>query len=125
MEPLHRILIVDDEEEFLELMRSALEIRGFEVVTASNAVEAGMELAGKLPELVLMDIRMPGINGFQACEAIKRNPATKDVPIIIISALSNDADIKKGRKMGVTDYFVKPVDMEKLINRIKEILKAE
>ena len=124
MEPIHRILIVDDEAEFLELMRSALEIRDFEVVTASNAVEAGMEISGKLPELILMDIRMPGINGLQACEAIKRNPITRDVPIIIISALAGDSDIKKARKIGISDYFIKPVDMEKLINRIKELLKV-
>ena len=124
MGPIHRILIVDDEAEFLELMRSALEIRGFDVVTASNAVEAGMEISGKLPELILMDIRMPGINGLQACEAIKRNPITQDVPIIIISALAGDSDIKKARKIGISDYFIKPVDMEKLINRIKELLKV-
>lgn len=117
-----KILIVDDEEDFLALLKQSLEIRGFDVITATNAVEAGMELANKLPGLILLDIRMPGINGFQACDAIKKNPATKNIPIIIISAIGEESEIKKARKMGVVDYFVKPIDMEKLINKIKEVL---
>ena len=124
MTPLHRILIVDDEEEFLELMRSALEIRGFEIITASNAVEAGMELAGKLPELVLMDIRMPGINGLQACAAMKKNPNTAGIPLIIISAISDESEIKRAYKIGVEEYFIKPVDIEKLVGRIKKALNT-
>ncbi|MBI5144213.1 MAG: response regulator, partial [Candidatus Omnitrophica bacterium] len=68
------------------------------------------------------DIKMPGINGLQACEAIKRNPTTKDLPIIVVSALSDESDIKKAYKAGVIDYFVKPIDIEKLVKRIKEIL---
>ncbi len=121
MPPTKRILVVDDEEDFLSLMKSALEIRGFEVVTADNAVLAGIELATNLPDVILMDIKMAGIDGFQACEAIKRNPLTKDVPIIILSALSHESDIKKANKIGVAGYFVKPVDLEDLINKIKEI----
>jgi len=117
-----KILVVDDEEGFLELLRQALEERGFEVATASNAVDAGIEMSSSLPSLILMDIRMPGINGMQACEAIKDNPNTKDVPIIIISALSDDSDIRRAKKMGISDYFIKPVDIEKLIGRIKSII---
>jgi len=118
-----KILIVDDEEDYLSLLKDALEIRGFEVVTAASAVEAGMALASKLPVLILMDIKMPGINGFQACEAIKRNPQTRDIPIIIVSGLSGEAEMKKAAKVGIADYFVKPVDIEKLIAKIKEILQ--
>jgi len=117
-----KILIVDDEKEFLSFLKEALETRGFEVAAASNAVESGMELATKPPDLILMDLKMPGIDGFQACEAIKRNPVTKEIPIIVVSALSDESDIKRARKAGVADYFVKPVDMGKLIKKIKEIL---
>lgn len=118
-----KILLVDDEIDFLKLIKDALEIRGLEVATAASGVEAGLELASKSLDLILMDIKMPGINGLQACEAIKRNPQTKDLPIIIVSALSDEADIKKAYKVGVADYFVKPVDIEKLVTRIKEILQ--
>lgn len=122
MTPTKKILVVDDEENFLSLLRDALEIRGLEVITVSNAVEAGIELASRLPALILMDVKMPGINGLQACEAIRRNPVTRDVPIIIISGVSDESQIKKARKMGVVEYFTKPVDIEKLINKIKEVL---
>ena len=121
----NKILVVDDEEGFLKLVRDSLEIRGIEVITASSAVAAGIELAGKLPDLILMDIKMPGINGLQACEAIKKNPPTKDLPIIIVSALSDESDIKKAYASGIFDYFIKPVDIEKLVGRIKEILSRQ
>lgn len=117
-----RILIVDDEDGFLSLIREALEIRGFEVVTAISAVEAGMELALKKPDAILMDIKMPGINGLQACEAIKKNPATKNIPIMIVSALADDLDKKMAYKAGVLDYFVKPVNIEKVVARLKGVL---
>lgn len=119
-----RILLVDDEEGFLSVIKEALEIRGFEVISAKNAVEAGIELASKKPDLILMDIRMPGINGIQACASIKRNPNTADIPVIVVSAISDEAEIKKARKTGVEDYFIKPVDIEKLVSRIKEVLKV-
>lgn len=120
-----RILVVDDEEDFLKLIRDSLEMRGIEVVTTTSAVEAGIELATKLPNLILMDIKMPGINGLQACEAIKRKPSTKNLPIIIVSALSDESDIKKAEATGISDYFVKPVDIGRLVARIKDILKIQ
>lgn len=115
-----KVLVVDDEEDFLSLVKYALEDRGFEVITSNSAVDAGIQISNKLPAVILMDLKMPGINGFQACEAIKKNPATKDIPIIIVSALSDDSDMRKARNIGIADYFVKPVNVEKLIQRIKE-----
>jgi len=117
-----KILIVDDEPEFLAILKSTLEIRGFEVTATTNAVEAGLWMATQVPGVILMDIKMPGIDGFQACEAIRRNPATKDIPIIIVSALSDDVYVRKAARMNLAAYFTKPVDMEKLINKIREIL---
>jgi DNA-binding response OmpR family regulator len=114
--------LVDDEEGFLTVIRAAMEIRGFEMVTAKSAIEAGMELSLKKPDLILMDIKMPGIDGFQACAAIRKNSDTANIPIMIVSALAEDALIERARKMGIVDYFVKPIDIEKLVNRIKEVL---
>jgi len=121
MQKSKKILVVDDEEDFLALIRYTLEDRGFEVATSTDAIDAGIQISSWLPAAILMDIKMPGINGFQACEAIKKNPVTKNVPIIVMSALSDESDIKKARKIGVIDYFVKPVDIEKLINKIREV----
>lgn len=119
-----KILLVDDEEGFLAVLKDALEMRGFNVVTAKSAIEAGLELAGKKPDLILMDIKMPGINGLQACSAIKKNSATFDIPIIVLSAISDEHSVKEAYKTGVADYFTKPIDIEKLVKRIKQILKV-
>jgi len=116
--------LVDDEEGYLSVLKDALEVRGFGIVTAKSAVEAGLELASKKPDLILMDIKMSGINGLQACSAIKKNSLTSAIPIIAVSALSDDRTIKEAYKSGVTDYFVKPIDIEKLVARIKQILKV-
>ena len=120
-----KILLVDDEEGFLSVIKEALEIRGFDVVTAKSAIEAGLELSSKKPDLILMDIRMPGIDGLQACSAIKKNPDTANIPIIIVSAISEDVHIKRAFKIGVFDYFVKPIDIEKLVKRLKEALSIQ
>ncbi len=117
-----RVLVVDDEDGFLSLIKEALEIRGFDVITASSAVEAGMEIVSKKPDAILMDIKMPGINGLEACEAIKKNPATKNIPVMVVSALSADADIKKAYRAGVLDYFVKPINIEKVVAKLKDVL---
>lgn len=117
-----KVLLVDDEEGFLSVIKEALEIRGFGIVTAKSAIEAGLELSSAKPDLILMDIKMPGIDGLQACAAIKKNPNTANIPIMVVSAISDEAQVKKARKMGIPDYFVKPVDIEKLVNRIKEAL---
>jgi DNA-binding response OmpR family regulator len=117
-----RVLVVDDEEGLLNLLKSALEIRGFEVITACSAIEAGIEIAGKIPDIILMDINMPGIDGLQASESIRRNPALDDIPLIIMSARSDDAIIKKACKIGIAEYFVKPVNIEKLVAKLKEVL---
>ena len=116
-----KILVVDDEEDFLSLIKYALEERGFDILASSSAIDAGIQISMHVPALILMDLKMPGINGFQACEAIKKNPATKDIPIIIVSALSDESDMRKARNIGIVDYFVKPVNIERLIQRIKEV----
>jgi len=120
-----KILLVDDEEGFLSVIKEALEIRGFDIVTAKSAIEAGLELSSKKPDLILMDIKMPGIDGLQACIAIKKNPDTANIPIMVVSAISDDAQIKRAHKLGIPDYFVKPVDIEKLVKRIKEALNIQ
>lgn len=121
MANIKKILVVDDEEDFLSLVKYALEDRGFEVITSTDAIDAGIRISKELPAVILMDIKMPGINGYQACEAIKRNPITKDIPIIVVSALSDESDMRKARNIGIVDYFSKPVNIEKLIHRINEV----
>jgi len=122
--PLKKILVVDDEPTFLSLLKETLELRGFECDIVPNAVEGGLMLSGqRKPDMILMDVKMPGINGLEACEAIKKNINTGKIPIIVISAASDPDIVLQAKKIGVEDYFVKPVNIENLIGRIKEILK--
>ncbi len=118
-----KILVVDDETEFLYVLKEMLEPRGFDVTVTTNAVEAGIFLAERKPDLILMDIKMPGINGFQACEVIKSNKETKNIPIVIVTGLSDEDNIIRAKELGLLDYFVKPIDMDKLVRRINIILK--
>lgn len=121
--PFQNILVVDDEQDILETSKKRLERAGFKALTASNGVEAGLIISSQRPDLVLLDIKMLGINGAQACAALKANPQTKNVPIILISALpKEDPLVQKALKCGADDYFAKPFDFDKLIIRIKEIL---
>ena len=116
------ILIIDDEKEFLNLLKDALDARGYFTEIAESAIEGGLLLYTKTPSLIVMDLKMPGIDGFQACEAIKRNPNTKNIPIIVVSALSDEASIKKAFKAAVDKYFVKPLVIEDLIKAIETLI---
>jgi DNA-binding response OmpR family regulator len=122
---LKRLLIVDDDTEFLDILKQVLSNEEFDVTVATSAVEGGLILAGELPNMILMDIKMKGINGLDACKAIKKNPKTKDIPIIIVSALCSEDDIKSGLEKGAIDYFTKPVDLQKLVSRIKQLTAAK
>ena len=122
--PSKKILVIDDEVDFLSFIKETLELRGFNIVTASNAIAAGIELASKPPALILMDLKMPGIDGLQACQAIRSNPVTKDIPIIAVSALADESYKRKARKLKVVEYFVKPVNVENLIKKINEVLNV-
>ena len=117
-----RILVVDDEAEFLNIIKQVLADEDFDVSVATNAVEGGLILAGQQPDLILMDIKMKGINGFDACRAIRNNPKTKNIPIIIVSALASQDDIKEGLGRGALEYFTKPVDLQKLVDKIKQVI---
>ena len=123
MDKRHKILVVDDEREFLNIVKEALELRDFDVITAENAIEAGLKLATNIPSLIVMDIKMPGIDGIEACKAIKRNPATKDIPIVIISGLAENVYAGMLSKIGVKDYFAKPINIKKLLERIQKVVK--
>ncbi len=120
--PKKKILVVDDETEFLNIIKQVLTDENYDVSVATNAVEGGLILAGQKPDLILMDIKMKGINGFDACKAIRSNPKTKNIPIIIVSALASQTDIKEGIGRGAAEYFTKPVDLQKLVDKIKEVI---
>jgi twitching motility two-component system response regulator PilH len=117
-----RILIIDDSPTDTRVFSALLERHGFAVLTAGTG-EEGVEAARReLPDLVLMDVILPGMNGFQATRALSRDAATQHIPIIIVSTKNMETDRVWGIRQGAKDYLVKPPSERELINRINALL---
>jgi twitching motility two-component system response regulator PilH len=116
------VLIVDDSPTETTVFRNALVKAGFQVETASNG-EEGVQAARKLhPDVILMDVIMPGLNGFQATRMLKKDPATAEIPVIVVTTKDQQTDRTWGLRQGAVDYLVKPVDPNELIARVKVVL---
>lgn len=119
----HKILLVDDEEDILEFISYNLEREGFKVYTARNGVEA-IDMAGKKkPDLIILDVMMPEMDGIVACEEIRKIPACKDTIIAFLTARGEDYSQIAGFDAGADDYITKPVRPKVLISRVKALLK--
>ena len=116
---IKKILIVDDSKTELMFMTDLLVKNGFAVKTAENAEDAFRRLAEEKPDLILMDVVMPGQNGFQLTRAITRDPRFSDVPVIMCTSKNQETDKVWGMRQGARDYIVKPVNAEELMAKIK------
>jgi twitching motility two-component system response regulator PilH len=121
---MKRVLVVDDSPTEAYQISNILNKHGYEVVAAESG-EAAVELANEqIPDLVLMDIVMPGINGFQATRALTRNPKTREIPVIMVTTKNQPSDREWSRKQGARGYLVKPVPEKDLIDTIANVLDA-
>lgn len=119
------ILIAEDEHDIRELLNFTLTFAGHQVTAARNGAEA-VELASQVkPDLIMMDVRMPKMTGYEACKAIKGIDALKDVPVIFLTAKGQDEEVQNGIEAGATAYIVKPFIPDELIRRVGEILKQK
>lgn len=117
------ILIVDDEEDILELLTFHLEREGFEVRSAGTG-EAGLqEVRRRKPDLLILDIMMPGMSGLELCRLFKRDPETESMPVIMLSAKGEEADIVTGLELGADDYITKPFRPRILLARVRSVLR--
>lgn len=122
---MYRILVVDDEQNILELIRYNLEKDGYGVLTASDGNKA-LDLAQKeKPDLILLDVMLPSLDGLAACRALRQNEATRKIPIIMISARGEELDKVLGLEMGADDYVTKPFSNRELLARIKARLRSK
>lgn len=118
-----RVLVVDDEPEIVSLVAYHLERAGYAVSTASDGTEAIEKTRLEHPRLIVLDLMLPGISGFQVLEAIRSRPETKNVPVLMLTALRDDEDRIRGLSLGTDDYVTKPFNPEELVLRVAAILR--
>jgi twitching motility two-component system response regulator PilH len=119
-----RILVVDDSPTEMFRFKEILAKHGFDILEAFNGADGVTLAQAELPDLVLMDVVMPGVNGFQATRQIARGEKTKHIPVVIVSTKDQDTDRVWGKRQGAIDYLTKPIDENQLIDVIKQYLKA-
>ena len=120
-----RILICDDDPAILRVLEVNLEVEGYEPILAHHGEEAVAQALEHHPDLIILDIMMPRLDGYQTCARIKEEESTKDIPVIFLSAKAQQSDIDKGKSFGVVEYITKPFDPNDLLDTIERVLKGE
>ncbi|WP_373048125.1 PleD family two-component system response regulator [Vulgatibacter sp.] len=118
-----KVIIVDDDRETREMLTLALELEDFEVAQAANGLRLISILHVDRPDVILLDVMMSWIDGFELCRSIKKNEEFRDIPVIFVSAKKTPEDVREGYEAGAVDYFPKPVDVDKLVARIGQLLE--
>jgi CheY-like chemotaxis protein len=117
-----KILIAEDEPDIRELVAFTLRFAGHEVVAGANGEEAVQLASQEMPDLILMDVRMPRMTGYDACRVMKASPHLKDIPVVFLSAKGQDSEIQTGLEAGAEEYLLKPFAPDQLAERVNAIL---
>jgi len=124
-QPRLKVLVIDDEENIIEFIRLGLRYEGFQVDSASDGEQGVIAAQRTNPDLVILDVMMPGIDGLEVCRRLRANPTTHDVPILMLTAKDEVKDRIIGLKTGADDYLTKPFDFDELLERIRAILRRQ
>ncbi len=119
-----KILACDDEKHIVRLVQVNLERQGYEVVTANDGKEALQKVEEENPDLIVLDVMMPYMDGFEVLQNLRRNPATREIPVIMLTAKAQDADVFRGWQSGVDCYLTKPFNPMELISFVKRIFNS-
>ncbi|MGI1691151.1 response regulator transcription factor [Thermoanaerobacter uzonensis] len=119
----HMVLVIEDEVHILELLRYNLEAAGYKVITSENGKEGLDKALEEKPDLVILDLMLPDVDGLEICKILKKNDETKNIPIIMLTAKSEEFDKVLGLELGADDYITKPFSVRELLARIKAVLR--
>jgi CheY-like chemotaxis protein len=117
-----KILIAEDERDIRDLVGFSLRFGGFDVVQAANGQEAVERAQVELPDLILMDVRMPRMTGYEACRQLKSIPAVRDIPVVFLSAKGQETEIQQGIEVGAEEYILKPFAPDELARQVQAVL---
>ena len=117
-----KVLVIDDDPVIVELLRVNFEIEGFDVISAGDGRSGLERVVAEQPDVVLSDIMMPRLDGLQLLAQLKNDPRTRDVPVILLSAKAQNAEVEQGLDLGADDYVTKPFDPLELIDRVNAVL---
>jgi len=120
-----RILVVDDEIYIVHILEFTLTMEGYEVITAADGEEALRKIEATRPDLVVVDIMMPKMDGYEVCRRIRQDEETKKLPVILLSAKGRPIDRETGLEVGADDYMVKPFSPRRLLEKIKDLLQRQ
>ncbi len=117
-----RILIAEDEKDIRDLISFTLGFAGYQAIATSNGEEAYQAAMREIPDLILLDVRMPRMNGYEVCKLLKEQESTRNIPVIFLSAKGQESEVKTGLEAGAEEYILKPFSPDQLVERIKAIL---
>jgi len=121
----HKVLLVDDESGIRRILRIFLEVEGFHVLEAVNANQTFQVLDEEKPDVVILDVILFGTTGFEICEKIKSNPKTRDIYVILFTALTKDSDVAEGERVGADLYLMKPLNPKDIVERVKAVFEGK
>lgn len=119
-----KILIAEDERDIRELIMFTLRFAGHDVIATANGEEAVEAVRRDLPDLILMDVRMPRMTGYQACEILKADPTLRHIPVVFLSAKGQEAEVRTGMEAGAVEYILKPFAPDQLADRVRTLLAS-
>lgn len=117
-----KILVVEDEADFLELLRLRFKEEGFAIATATNGIDAVKKARSLMPDLILLDVMLPELDGFAVCETLRNDAATASIPIIMVTGLAGQMSRCAGIDSGATDFVTKPTTVDEIVSKVKERL---
>jgi CheY-like chemotaxis protein len=117
-----KILVAEDERDIRDLIQFTLEFAGHQVLTAANGEEAYQRATAEVPDLILSDVRMPKMTGYEACRLIKAHPSSSHIPVVFLSAKGQDVEVQSGLEAGASEYLLKPFAPDQLLAKVAEIL---